>query len=239
MFVNRVDGKSQISQISYQLRGRKMNVQSLTSILFIFALFPFTFSAAQDSEEETLPPPLRILEIDDTFKIKNVGSPELLPDGKWAAYTVTTRDFEKNSSKTRIWMMATDNGEPIPMTAEAIDSRAPSAARAPSSILPITATICISAGTNRSWACPGRIANYGIVSHPSIIFKTPQPPLCSLAERKIGTSPYRIPNNFIRLYAAAASPPDSLSIPANTTAGGQPLTKRIFSNGAWLGTISM
>ena len=106
-----------------------MNFKSLASILFIFALFPFAFSAAHDSKEETSPPPLRILEIDDTFKIKNVGGPELLPDGKWAAYTVTTRDFEKNSSKTRIWMMATDNGEPIPMTAEAVSSRAPKFSR--------------------------------------------------------------------------------------------------------------
>jgi len=100
-----------------------MNVQSVAKILFIFALFPFTFSAAQDSEEETPHPPLRILEIDDTFKIKNVGRPELSPDGKWAAYTVTTR------SKTRIWMVATDNGEPIPMTAEAVSSRAPKFSR--------------------------------------------------------------------------------------------------------------
>ena len=129
MFVNLVNGQCQISHISYQLRGRKMNVQSLSSILFIFALFPFTSSAAQDFEKETSPPALRTLEIDDTFKIKNVGSPELSPDGKWMAYTVTTRDFEKNSSKTRIWMIATDNGEPIPMTAEAVSSRRPKFSR--------------------------------------------------------------------------------------------------------------
>jgi dipeptidyl aminopeptidase/acylaminoacyl peptidase len=106
-----------------------MNIQSLVSILCIFALLPGTLSAVQDSKEDPSPPSLRVLEIDDTFKIKHVDHPELSPDGKWLAYTVRTRNFEENSSKTRIWMMATENGEPIPMTAEAVSSRAPTFSR--------------------------------------------------------------------------------------------------------------
>ena len=106
-----------------------MKVQSLASILCIFTLLPCTLLLAQDPEEDTSPSSLRVLEIDDTFKIKHVGHPELSPDGKWVAYAVSTRNFEKNSSKTRIWMMATENGEPIGMTAEAASSRAPTFSR--------------------------------------------------------------------------------------------------------------
>ena len=84
---------------------------------------------AQDSDGDTSPPSLRVLEIDDTFKIKTVGRPELSPDGKWVAYTVSTRNFEENSSKTRIWMLVTEDGEPIPMTAEALSSRSPKFSR--------------------------------------------------------------------------------------------------------------
>lgn len=106
-----------------------MKVQSLASILCIFTLLPCTLLVAQDPEGDTSPPSLRVLEIDDTFKIKDVGHPELSPDGKWVAYTVSTRNFEENISKTRIWMMVTENGEPIPMTAEAVSSRAPKFSR--------------------------------------------------------------------------------------------------------------
>ena len=74
-----------------------MQVQSLASILSIFALLPGTLLVAQDSDGDTSPPSLRVLEIDDTFKIKTVGRPELSPDGKWVAYTVSTRNFEENS----------------------------------------------------------------------------------------------------------------------------------------------
>ena len=111
------------------MKGRKMKIQSLVSTLCIFTLLPCILLAAQDPEDDTSPTSLRVLEIDDTFKIKNVGSPELSPDGKWVAYTVSTRNFEENSSKTRIWMMATENGEPIPMTAEAVSSWAPTFSR--------------------------------------------------------------------------------------------------------------
>ena len=48
--------------------GRKMKVQSLASILCIFTLLPCTLLVAQNPEEDTSSPSLRVLEIDDTFK---------------------------------------------------------------------------------------------------------------------------------------------------------------------------
>jgi dipeptidyl aminopeptidase/acylaminoacyl peptidase len=106
-----------------------MNVRSLVSTLFVFALFSTAQVVAQEHEQDESAPSLRSLQIDDTFKIKSVRSPSLSPDGKLLAYTVTTRNYEENSSKTRIWMMATKGGDPIPMTAEAVSSRAPTFSR--------------------------------------------------------------------------------------------------------------
>jgi len=106
-----------------------MKALSLGLTLLIFTLLPFALLAALESDGDESPSSMRNLEIDDTFKIKSVGSAELSPDGKSLAYTVRTRNFEKNSSKTRIWMMATEGGDPIPMTAEAVSSWAPKFSR--------------------------------------------------------------------------------------------------------------
>jgi len=106
-----------------------MNVRSLVSTLFVFALLPSALIVAQEREQDESAPSLRSLQMDDTFKIKSVRSPSLSPDGKLLTYTVTTRNYEKNTSKTRIWMMATKGGDPIPMTAEAVSSRAPTFSR--------------------------------------------------------------------------------------------------------------
>jgi dipeptidyl aminopeptidase/acylaminoacyl peptidase len=74
--------------------------------------------AAQDKVAEAEKATPRPLTIDDYFKIHDVGDPQVSPDGKWVAYTVTTQDLEKDESKTRIWMVSTAGGEPVPMTAK-------------------------------------------------------------------------------------------------------------------------
>ena len=106
-----------------------MNVRSLVSTLFVFALLSSALVVAQEREQDESAPSLRSLQIDDTFKIKAVRSPSLSPDGRLLTYTVTTRNYEENTSKTRIWMMATKDGDPVPMTAEAVSSRAPTFSR--------------------------------------------------------------------------------------------------------------
>jgi dipeptidyl aminopeptidase/acylaminoacyl peptidase len=106
-----------------------MNIGSLVSTLFVFILLSPAVAVAQEHGQDESASSLRSLQIDDTFKIKSVGSPSLSPDGKLLAYTVTTRNFDENNSKTRIWMMATKGGDPIPMTADAASSRAPTFSR--------------------------------------------------------------------------------------------------------------
>jgi len=71
------------------------------------------------AQEGSSSPQTRALEIQDLVRIKRVGAPLVSPDGEWVAYTVTTRSLTPDESGTRIWMVPTDGGDALPMTAEA------------------------------------------------------------------------------------------------------------------------
>ena len=67
----------------------------------------------------------RPVQIDDYFKLKSIGDPQISPDGKWIAYTLSEKDLEKDKSETRIWMTAVRGGEPIPMTGKGYSASSP------------------------------------------------------------------------------------------------------------------
>src|SRR5205809_6141547 len=46
----------------------------------------------------------RAITIDDYLALKSVGNPQLSPDGKWVAYTVTEQSLKDNRGITRIWL---------------------------------------------------------------------------------------------------------------------------------------
>jgi dipeptidyl aminopeptidase/acylaminoacyl peptidase len=46
--------------------------------------------------------------IDDLFKIKLVGDPQISPDGKTIAFVLTTTDFEKDKYDSHIWLVPSD-----------------------------------------------------------------------------------------------------------------------------------
>lgn len=58
----------------------------------------------------------RPLTVDDLLALESVGNPQVSPDGKWVAYTVSSRDMEEDKRMTQIWMVSSDGGTPIPMT---------------------------------------------------------------------------------------------------------------------------
>mgnify|MGYP001551581573 CR=1 FL=1 len=74
--------------------------------------------AAEQDEKAEARPAARSLTLDDYFKIHEVADPQISPDGKWVAYTVTSHDLEKDESETRIWMVPSAGGDPVPMTAK-------------------------------------------------------------------------------------------------------------------------
>ena len=67
----------------------------------------------------------RVLTIDDYFRIERLSDPQLSPDGDWIAYTVSLTSLEEDQTETRIWMVPSAGGEPIPMTAEGSSASQP------------------------------------------------------------------------------------------------------------------
>ena len=91
----------------------------------LLAAMPLTLcivlsSAARAGAQERRP-----LEVDDMFAINRVGSPVISPAGKWIAYTVGETSLEEESSETRIWMVSTEGGDPVPMTAAGSSAGSP------------------------------------------------------------------------------------------------------------------
>ena len=55
--------------------------------------------------------------MDDYFALRYPGSPQVSPDGRWVAYTVSGQDLANDRRFTRIWMVPLAGGEPMFMTA--------------------------------------------------------------------------------------------------------------------------
>ena len=60
---------------------------------------------------------LRPVTVDDVFEIRDVRDPQITPDGKWVAYTVSTMSLKEDKTETRVWTAPTGGGDPIAMTA--------------------------------------------------------------------------------------------------------------------------
>jgi len=95
--------------------------------LFFFVFFAFCFGFIFLSVPEALnaADSKRALTVDDLFKLKRVGDPQLSPEGKWLAYTVTEMELDEDKSETRIWMTPVSGGDAIPMTAKGSSASMP------------------------------------------------------------------------------------------------------------------
>ena len=70
--------------------------------------------------------PRRGVTAEDYLAFEQAGEPQISPDGKAVAYTVTTIDRKTNRRFTRIWMIAnTGAAEPRPFTGETASSHSP------------------------------------------------------------------------------------------------------------------
>src|SRR5437773_10841196 len=69
----------------------------------------------------------RLLTVDDLFALKEVGEPQISPDGRWVAYTVTTTDLKAEKSESRLWMapLAGGGGGALPLTVPGAAAHAP------------------------------------------------------------------------------------------------------------------
>src|SRR2546421_6259747 len=79
------------------------------------SLFPFPGLSAQK----------RAITIDDYLALKSVGNPQLSPDGKWVAYTVTEQSLKDNRGIARIWLADVASGAVRQLTAGPPSGREP------------------------------------------------------------------------------------------------------------------
>src|SRR6202043_1953336 len=68
----------------------------------------------------------RGITVEDYFTFESAGDPQMTPDGKWVAYTVTTIDQKANRRMSRIWIATADGSHPpVPFTGESTSSTSP------------------------------------------------------------------------------------------------------------------
>src|SRR2546428_3990760 len=84
-------------------------------LAFPLSLFPFPGLSAQK----------RAITIDDYLALKSVGNPQLSPDGRWVAYTVTDQSLKDNRGTTRIWLAEVASGSTRQLTAGPAAGRQP------------------------------------------------------------------------------------------------------------------
>src|SRR5262245_26476603 len=54
----------------------------------------------------------RPIQIDDYYRVKTIGAPQLSPDGKWVAFTLSTRTEATNADSTSVWLVPADGSAP-------------------------------------------------------------------------------------------------------------------------------
>ena len=54
--------------------------------------------------------------LNDVFRVKDVGNPEVSPDGKWVLYTVSSTDMKKDGRTTDLWMVSWDGTQDVQLT---------------------------------------------------------------------------------------------------------------------------
>jgi len=65
----------------------------------------------------------RAITFQDLISLHRLSEPQLSPDAKWIAYTVSTPDLEANHSVRDIWLVPTSGGEPRQLTRGGSDTR--------------------------------------------------------------------------------------------------------------------
>jgi len=66
--------------------------------------------------------PKHAITFDDMIKMHRISEPQISPDGKWVAYTVSTPEMDANRNAGNIWLVATAGGAPIELTQSGHDS---------------------------------------------------------------------------------------------------------------------
>src|SRR5688572_25874053 len=91
----------------------------VTSLLLSASLL---FALAVAAVAQTGKQPLTISEM---LKLRRVSDPQLSPDGRWVAYQITVPDVAANRSRTQLYLVSADGGEPKQLTTGASTATSP------------------------------------------------------------------------------------------------------------------
>ena len=58
----------------------------------------------------------RNLKPSDVYRLKNIGDPQLSPEGNWVAYSLSTVDSVKDKSNSDIWISHWDGSQSVQLT---------------------------------------------------------------------------------------------------------------------------
>jgi dipeptidyl aminopeptidase/acylaminoacyl peptidase len=119
-----------MSKIFRLLRVTRIRPWLLVLSLFAAANAGFVTSSARPAARPQATVAARAggrpLAIEDYYRIKTIGSPELSPDGRWVAFTVGTRVEETNANRSEVWLVAADASSPARrVSAEGADANRP------------------------------------------------------------------------------------------------------------------
>jgi len=78
-------------------------------ICALLTILPGLTSVAQTVEQH-------VLTLDDIAALREVGDPQISPDGDWVAYTVRTWDLKEDKRVTHIWMTSWDGARTVRLT---------------------------------------------------------------------------------------------------------------------------
>lgn len=76
----------------------------------------FAFASLLPAQTPATPPAPHTVTLNDLFRFQDVARPEVSPDGKWVAYTVTTVDTAADKRVTDLWMVSWDGKEDVRLT---------------------------------------------------------------------------------------------------------------------------
>jgi dipeptidyl aminopeptidase/acylaminoacyl peptidase len=102
--------RNQFRQLDEKARfgdDARMRISSVTTFVLSVCLAPSLFAQA---------PAKRPIALDDIYRMQQVGNPQVSPDGKWVAYTVTSIDREADKRRTAIWMVNWDGTQDVRLT---------------------------------------------------------------------------------------------------------------------------
>jgi dipeptidyl aminopeptidase/acylaminoacyl peptidase len=94
-------------------------------LALVCVLFVRTAASQTQPASQTPPSTPRAIMVDDQFQIHDVTDAQITPDGKWVAYVVATQSLKDDKTDSRIWMIPSTGGDPIPLTAEDVSSEHP------------------------------------------------------------------------------------------------------------------